>query len=172
VFDFCRFRGFLVEECQVAVEQVRAYVLGGHGDTMVPLTDMSNIAGINLNTLVKMGKLSQERLDQIIDRTRKGGGEIVELLKTGSAFYAPASAAVLMAESYLQDKKRILSVAAKLTKGQYGVREPLFIGVPAKIGSQGVEDIIEAPLNEQEKANLQRSIDAVIELNQAVAKLS
>lgn len=171
VLDSARFRSFLAQECNVSVEQVQAYVLGGHGDTMVPLTDMSNIAGVTLNTLVKMGKLSQERLDQIIDRTRKGGGEIVGLLKTGSAFYAPASAAILMAKSYLQDKKQILSVAAKLTKGQYGVTQPLFIGVPAKIGAQGVEDIIEVPLNATEKANLQISIEAVIELNNAVAAL-
>lgn len=172
VLDSARFRSFLAQECAVSVAQVQAYVLGGHGDTMVPLTNMSNIAGVNLNTLVKMGKLTQERLDHIIDRTRKGGGEIVGLLKKGSAFYAPASAAVLMAESYLQDKKQILSVAAKLTKGQYGVTNPLFIGVPAKIGAQGVEEIMEVPLSEAEKANLQTSIEAVIELNNAVSKLS
>src|SRR5262249_26038816 len=125
-----------------------------------------------LNTLVSQGKLTQERLDQIIDRTRKGGGEIVSLLKTGSAFYAPASAAIQMAASYLQDKKQILPMAAKLTKGQYGVKEPLCIGVAAKIGAKGVEDVIEVSLNEAEKAMLQVSIDAVIELNAAVAALS
>lgn len=171
VLDSARFRYFLSQELKVSVQEVQAYVLGGHGDSMVPLTNMSNIAGVTLNRLVEMGKLSQARLDQIIDRTRKGGGEIVSLLKTGSAFYAPASAAILMASSYLNDHKHILPVAAKLTKGQYGLKEPLFIGVPAKIGSNGVEDIIEVSLNDAEKAMLQVSIDAVIELNNAVAAL-
>lgn len=171
VLDSARFRYFLAQALDVSVEQVAAYVLGGHGDTMVPLTGMSNVAGINLNTLVSIGRLSQERLDQIIDRTRKGGGEIVSLLKTGSAFYAPASAAIAMAASYLQDKKQILPMAAKLTKGQYGVTEPLFIGVPTKIGANGVEEIIEVPLSAAEKAALQVSIDAVIELNKSISQL-
>jgi malate dehydrogenase len=171
VLDSARFRTFLAWESQVSVNQVQAYVLGGHGDSMVPLTGMSNIAGQTLDQLVKDGKLSQKRLDEIIDRTRKGGGEIVGLLKTGSAFYAPASAAIEMAESFLRDKKRILPCAAKLTKGQYGVKLPLFVGVPAKIGAEGIEQIIEVKITPEEKANLQLSIDAVIELNEAVAAL-
>jgi malate dehydrogenase len=120
---------------------------------------------------VKQGKISQSELDAIVDRTRKGGGEIVALLKTGSAFYAPATAAISMAESYLLDKKNILPCAAKLKAGQYGVKQPLFVGVPAKIGAKGVEEIIEVALADSEKQNLQVSIDAVIELNQAVEKL-
>lgn len=171
VLDSARFRSFLAARFQVSANQVQAYVLGGHGDTMVPLTGMSNIAGVSLNDLVKQGKISQSELEAIVDRTRKGGGEIVALLKTGSAFYAPATAAISMAESYLLDKKNILPCAAKLKTGQYGVKQPLFVGVPAKIGAKGVEEIFEVALTESEKQNLQTSIDAVIELNQAVEKL-
>lgn len=171
VLDSSRFRTFLAWEFGVSVNQVQAYVLGGHGDTMVPLTGMSNVAGVSLDQMVKSGKISQARLDEIVDRTRKGGGEIVGLLKTGSAFYAPATSAIAMAESYLLDKKRILPCAAKLSQGQYGVKEPLFVGVPAKIGQEGVEEIIEVELSSAEKDNLQVSIDAVVELNQAVANL-
>ncbi|MDB6096054.1 MAG: mdh [Francisellaceae bacterium] len=170
VLDSSRFRTFLAQEFKVSVEEVQAYVLGGHGDSMVPLTELSNISGISLNTLVQEGKITQERLDAIIERTRKGGGEIVNLLKTGSAFYAPAVSAIAMAESYLLDKKRILPAAAKLTKGQYGVKESLFVGVPVKIGAGGIEEIVEVKLTDSEQKNLQVSIDAVIELNQAVAK--
>lgn len=172
VLDSSRFRTFLAWEFGVSVNQVQAYVLGGHGDTMVPLTGMSNIAGVTLDQMVKQGKISQERLDDIVNRTRKGGGEIVGLLKTGSAFYAPATSAIEMAESYLFDKKRILPCAAKLQTGCYGVDEPLFVGVPAKIGQNGVEEIIELELTEAEKSNLVVSIDAVKELNQAVANIN
>lgn len=171
VLDSARFRTFLAWEFNTSVQQVQAYVLGGHGDTMVPLTGMSNIAGVSLDTLVAKGKITKARLDEIVQRTRQGGGEIVSLLKTGSAFYAPATSAIEMAESYLKDKKKILPCAVKLTKGQYGVKEPLFVGVPARIGSEGIEEIIEVPLTEQERSNLQVSINAVIELNTAYEKL-
>ena len=171
VLDSSRFRAFLATEFQVSVNQVQAYVLGGHGDTMVPLTKLSNIAGVSLDQLVKQGKITQQRLDQIVQRTRQGGGEIVALLKTGSAFYAPATAAIQMAESYLFDKKRILPCAAKLKPGQYGVEESLFVGVPAKIGCNGVEEIIEIELSAQEKTNLHLSVQAVKELNEAVKNL-
>ncbi len=170
VLDSARFRTFLAWEFGVSVEQVQAYVLGGHGDSMVPLIELSNIGGVTLNKLVAGGKITQQRLDEIVSRTRKGGGEIVELLQTGSAFYAPASSAIKMAESYLLDKKNIYPCAAKLTKGEYGVTESMFVGVPAKIGSNGVEEIIQVQLSAQEKSNLQISIDAVNELNEAVAK--
>lgn len=171
VLDSARFRSFLAWEFGVSVQQVQAYVLGGHGDSMVPLTALSNIAGITLDTLVTEAKLSQARLDAIVDRTRKGGGEIVGLLKTGSAFYAPAAAAFSMMEAFLKDTKNILPCAAKLKPGQYGVKEPLFIGVPVKIGSSGIEEIIEVRLTETEKQNLALSIQTVMELNQAVSKL-
>lgn len=170
VLDSSRFRTFLAWEFGVSVNQVNAYVLGGHGDSMVPLTNLSNIAGVSLNQLVKQGKISQSRLDEIVDRTRKGGGEIVSLLKNGSAFYAPAASAIEMAESYLLDKKRILPCAAKLTKGQYGISEPIFAGVPAKIGKNGIEEVIEIELSDAEKSGLGNSINAVQELNTAVAK--
>lgn len=170
VLDSCRFRTFLAKEFNTSVENTQAYVLGGHGDSMVPLVKLSNIAGVTLEQLVKKGVITKERLNEIIDRTRKGGGEIVELLKNGSAFYAPATAAITMAESYLLNKKRVLPCAAKLTKGQYGVTEEIFVGVPVKIGAEGVEDIIEVELTQEEKKNLQVSIDTVIELNKAVEK--
>ena len=171
VLDSSRFRTFLAWEFGVSVEQVQAYVLGGHGDTMVPLTDLSNIGGVSLNQLVETGKITQQRLDEIVVRTRKGGGEIVALLQRGSAFYAPATSALQMAESYLSDKKRILPCATKITNGAYGIDEPLFVGVPAKIGADGVEEIIEVPLTEEEKNHLQKSITAVRELNQVVDKM-
>lgn len=171
VLDSSRFRTFLAWEFEVSVDQVQAYVMGGHGDTMVPLTHMSNIAGESLATLVKKGKITARRLDEIVDRTRKGGGEIVGLLKTGSAFYAPATSAIQMAESYLLDKKNIVPCATKLQSGQYGVTEPLFVGVPAKIGADGVEAVLEVQLTEEEMANLQVSISAVRELNDAVKKM-
>lgn len=172
VLDSARFRTFLAWEFNVSVNQVQAYVLGGHGDTMVPLTQMSNIAGVSLADMVKQGQITQARLDEIIDRTRKGGGEIVGLLKTGSAFYAPATAAINMAESYLLDKKRILPCAVKLKAGQYQVKESLFVGVPAKIGANGIEEVIEVQLTASEKENLDVSIRAVQELNDAVKKLN
>lgn len=171
VLDSARFRTFLAAEFCVSVSQVQAYVLGGHGDAMVPLTGMSNIAGVSLDELVKQGSITTAKLDEIVKRTRNGGGEIVGLLKTGSAFYAPASAAISMAESYLRDKKAILPCAAKLKVGQYGVEKPLFVGVPAKIGKQGVEHIYEVTLTDKERENLQVSINAVIELCDAAAKL-
>lgn len=170
VLDSARFRTFISWELNVSVNQVQAYVLGGHGDTMVPLTNMSNVAGISLNQLVKQGSLDKERLDSIVDRTRKGGGEVVALLKTGSAFYAPATSAIHMAESYLFDKNRILPCAAKVTKGEYGIKEQFFVGVPAKINGEGVSEIIEVELSSDESKNLQISVDAVKELVDTVNK--
>lgn len=172
VLDSARFRSFLAQALNVSIHEVQAYVLGGHGDSMVPLTGLSNVAGVSLDTLVAEGKLTQLQLDALVQRTRQGGGEIVNLLKTGSAFYAPASAAIAMAESYLFDQKRILPVAAKLSPPLYGIKESLFLGVPAKIGSKGVEAIIEVKLTAAEQANLEVSIKAVQELNAAVAKLN
>ena len=172
VLDSARFRLFLAQELNVSVSQVNAYVLGGHGDTMVPLSALSNVAGVSLDQLVATNKLSADRLDQIIKRTRGGGGEIVNLLKTGSAFYAPATAAIQMVESYLLDRKMILPAAAKVTNKAYGISEPLFVGVPVKIGAKGAEEIIEVKLTESEQAGLNKSIQAVIELNEAVANLN
>lgn len=171
VLDSARFRTFLAWELGVSVEEVQAYVLGGHGDSMVPLVAMSTVGGVPLPILVKKGLMTQERLEAIVDRTRKGGGEIVGLLKTGSAYYAPAAAAIYMAESYLLDKKRIVPCAAKLQPGQYGVDRPLFVGVPAKIGASGVEAIVEVTLTPKEQENLQASIDAVIALCEVVKRL-
>jgi malate dehydrogenase len=162
ILDSARFRYFLAQEFGVSVEDVTAFVLGGHGDTMVPLVRYSTVAGIPLPDLVKMGWTSQERLDKIVQRTRDGGGEIVGLLKTGSAFYAPASSAIQMAEAYLGDKKRVLPCAAWLD-GQYGVSD-LYVGVPVVIGSGGVERIVEIALNNDEKAAFDRSVGAVREL--------
>jgi malate dehydrogenase len=172
VLDSARFRFFLAQALKVSVHEVQAYVLGGHGDSMVPLTGLSNVAGVSLDQLVIEGTLTQAQLDQIVHRTRQGGGEIVNLLKTGSAFYAPASAAIAMAESYLFDQKRILPVAARLSPPLYGIQEPLFLGVPAKIGGQGVEAIIQVQLTAAEQANLAISIKAVQELNAAAARLN
>ncbi|MEB3701529.1 Malate dehydrogenase [Candidatus Bealeia paramacronuclearis] len=169
VLDSARFRYFLAQEFNVSVEDVHASVLGGHGDTMVPLIRHSTIAGISLPELVKMGWTTQEKLDIIVKRTREGGGEIVNLLKTGSAFYAPASSAIAMAESYLKDKKRIFPCAAWLT-GQYGVKN-LYVGVPTIIGANGIEKIIEIDLNADEKAMFDHSVSAVQELVQAVQNL-
>lgn len=171
VLDSARFRSFLAAEFQVSIQDVQAYVLGGHGDSMVPLTGLSNIAGVSLDKCVSENRITGDRLNAIIDRTRKGGGEIVELLKTGSAFYAPATSALAIAKAYLNDEKRILPCAAKLKPGQYGVTEPLFVGVPVKIGRRGVEEIIEVALTADEQANFQLSIEAVIELNRAVATI-
>lgn len=171
ILDSSRFRTFLAWEFGVSIQDVQAYVLGGHGDTMVPLTGMSTVGGISLEQWLKQGRLTAERLEVIVQRTREGGGEIVGLLKTGSAFYAPATSALAIASAYLRDEKRIFPCAAKLKPGQYGVKEPLFVGVPVKIGAKGVEEIIDITLNDQEKNNLQVSINAVIELNQALDKL-
>ncbi|WP_343560570.1 malate dehydrogenase [Kiloniella sp. b19] len=159
VLDSARFRHFLADEMDVSVEDVSAFVLGGHGDTMVPMVRHSTVAGISLPELVKMGWISQDRLDSIVDRTRNGGAEIVGLLKTGSAFYAPASSAIVMAESYLKDKKRVLPCAACLT-GQYGV-DGMYVGVPVVIGEGGVERVVELELNATEKELLDSSIGAV-----------
>ncbi|HET8727157.1 MAG TPA: malate dehydrogenase [Alphaproteobacteria bacterium] len=169
VLDSARFRHFLAEEFKVSVEDVTAFVLGGHGDTMVPSVRYSTVAGIPLPDLVKMGWTTQEKLDRIVQRTRDGGAEIVGLLKTGSAFYAPASSAIAMAEAYLKDKKRVLPCAAYLT-GQYGV-SGLYIGVPVVIGAEGVERIIEIELNAEEKAMFDKSVDAVKTLNEVVRKV-
>ncbi|MFN4143096.1 malate dehydrogenase [Aestuariivirga sp.] len=159
VLDSARFRHFLAEEFNVSVEDVTAFVLGGHGDTMVPLIRYSTVAGIPVPDLVKMGWSTQERIDKIVQRTRDGGAEIVSLLKTGSAYYAPATSAIAMAESYLKDKKRLLPCAAHLT-GQYGVSDT-YVGVPVVIGAGGVERIAEISLNEEDKAGFKKSVDAV-----------
>ncbi|MBL8536583.1 MAG: malate dehydrogenase [Hyphomonadaceae bacterium] len=159
VLDSARFRWFLAEEFKVSVEDVTAFVLGGHGDTMVPLTRYSTIAGIPLPDLVKMGWTSQEKLDAIVQRTRDGGAEIVNLLKTGSAFYAPAESAMLMAKSYLRDKKRVLPCAANLN-GQYGLND-MYVGVPCIIGAGGVEKVIEIELSANERAMFDHSVNAV-----------
>jgi malate dehydrogenase len=159
VLDSARFRHFLSEEFGVSVEDITAFVLGGHGDTMVPLPRYSTVAGISLPDLVKMGWTTQKKLDAIIQRTRDGGAEIVGLLKTGSAFYAPASAAIQMAESYLKDQKRVLPCAAYLT-GQYGV-DDLYVGVPVVIGANGVERIVEIKLDKEEKKLFDASAKAV-----------
>jgi malate dehydrogenase len=159
VLDSARFRYFLAEEFKVSVEDVSAFVLGGHGDTMVPLARYSTIAGIPLPDLVKMGWTSQEKLDQIIQRTRDGGAEIVGLLKTGSAFYAPAESAIVMAKSYLRDKKRVLPCAANLS-GEYGLND-MYVGVPCIIGAGGVEKVIEIALSSEERAMFDHSVNAV-----------
>lgn len=166
VLDSARFRYFLAEEFKVSVEDVTAFVLGGHGDTMVPSVRYSTVAGIPLPDLIKMGWTTQERLDKIVQRTRDGGAEIVGLLKTGSAFYAPASSAIAMAESYLKDKKRVLPCAAQLN-GEYGIKG-LYIGVPTVIGKNGVEKIIEIQLDKTEKEMFDKSVEAVKSLCAAV----
>jgi malate dehydrogenase len=169
VLDSARFRYFLAEEFKVSVEDVTAFVLGGHGDSMVPLVRYSTVAGIPLPDLVKMGWTTQEKLDKIVQRTRDGGGEIVNLLKTGSAFYAPASSGIAMAESFLLDKKRVLPCAAYLT-GQYGVKD-LYVGVPTVIGAKGIERIIEVQMNASEKAEFDKSAGAVRDLCEVGKKL-
>ncbi len=169
VLDSARFRYFLAEEFKVSVEDVTAFVLGGHGDTMVPLARYSTVGGIPLPDLVKMGWTTQERLDAIIQRTRDGGAEIVGLLKTGSAFYAPAASAISMAESYLKDKKRLLPCAAYLT-GQYGV-DGIYVGVPAVIGAGGIERIVEIELTADEQAMFDKSVTAVRGLVEVTQKM-
>ena len=159
VLDSARFRYFLSEEFKVSVEDVSAMVLGGHGDDMVPMVRYSIVAGIPLPDLVKMGWTSKERLDAIVERTRKGGGEIVALLKTGSAYYAPAASAIAMAESYLRDKKRVLPCAAHLS-GQYGLKD-MYVGVPVVIGSAGGARAIEIDLNKAEQKMFSKSVAAV-----------
>lgn len=169
VLDSARFRFFLAEEFGVSVEDVNAFVLGGHGDTMVPLVRYSSVAGIPLPDLVAMGWTTQAKIDQIVQRTRDGGAEIVALLKTGSAFYAPAASAIEMAESYLRDKKRVLPCAAKLN-GEYGVKG-LYIGVPCVIGKGGVEKIVEIKLSADEQKMFDSSVNAVKGLVDVVDKL-
>ncbi|MCW5682618.1 MAG: malate dehydrogenase [Xanthobacteraceae bacterium] len=170
VLDSARFRYFLADEFNVSVEDVTAFVLGGHGDTMVPLARYSTVAGIPLPDLVKMGWTTQERLDKIIQRTRDGGAEIVNLLKTGSAFYAPATSAIAMAESYLRDKKRVLPVAAHLN-GEYGLKN-IYVGVPVVIGSKGVERVVEIEMDKTERAMFDKSVDAVKGLIDACIKIA
>lgn len=164
VLDSARFRTFIARELNVSVENTHAFVLGGHGDTMVPLPRFSTVAGIPITEL-----MAKDRIDSLVDRTRTGGAEIVSLLKTGSAFYAPASAAVEMAESILTDRKKILPCAAYLD-GEYGIKG-LFIGVPVKLGKSGIEEIIEIKLTDEESADLQKSADAVQSLVDAMARL-
>lgn len=169
VLDSGRFSYFLAEEFNVSVKDVQTFVLGGHGDTMVPLVRYSTVGGIPIPDLVKMGWSSQEKIDQIVQRTRDGGAEIVALLKTGSAFYAPAASAINMAESYLRDQKRIIPCAANLS-GEYGFKD-IYVGVPTIIGNKGVEKIIEIGLNEKEKLNFSKSIDSVKNLIDACKKI-
>ncbi len=159
VLDSARFRYFLAEEFNVSVEDVTAFVLGGHGDDMVPSVRYSTVAGIPLPDLVKLGWTTEARLDAIVERTRKGGGEIVGLLKTGSAYYAPAASGIAMAEAYLKDQRRVLPVAAHLT-GQYGVRDT-YVGVPVVIGANGVERVVEITLDAAEKAMFEKSVASV-----------
>jgi malate dehydrogenase len=170
VLDSSRFRYFLAREFDVSVEDVSAFVLGGHGDTMVPLPRYSTVAGIPLTDLVKMRWLTQDRLNEILQRTRDGGAEIVGLLKTGSAYYAPAASAIAMAESYLKDKKRVLPCAAYLN-GEYGVKG-MYVGVPVVISDKGVERVIEIELNSQEKSDFTRSVDAVQSLVEACIRIA
>jgi malate dehydrogenase len=159
ILDSARFRSFIADEANVSVENVNAFVMGGHGDTMVPLVRYSNIAGIPISEMI-----SSEKVEQIVERTRKGGGEIVGLLKTGSAYYAPATAVVEMVEAVLKDKKKILPCAAYLS-GEYGVDE-LFIGVPVKLGANGVEEIIEVKLDDSEKELFDKTVSHVKELTE------
>jgi malate dehydrogenase len=169
VLDSSRFQLFLAQEFGVSVEDVRAFVLGGHGDTMVPLTRYSTVAGIPVPDLIKMGWSTQAKIDAIVERTANGGGEIVKLLERGSAFYAPAASAIAMAEAFLKDKKRVLPCAAWLT-GQYGMKE-LYVGVPVVIGAGGVEKIVEIQLNAEEKGAFEKSCASVRELVDAAKKL-
>jgi malate dehydrogenase len=159
VLDSARFRWFLAERFGVSVEDVHAWTLGGHGDDMVPMVRYSTVGGLPLPVLVEQGKITQDELDAIVKRTRGGGGEIVNLLKTGSAFYAPAESAIAMAKSYLKDKKRVLPVAAHLT-GQYGVSD-MYVGVPTVIGAGGAEQIMEFPMDEAERAMFAKSVASV-----------
>ena len=169
VLDSARFRYFLAERLKVSVEDIHAWTLGGHGDDMVPMARHSTVGGLPLPELVKQGALSQEELDAIVKRTRSGGAEIVNLLKTGSAYYAPAESAILMAKSYLKDKRRVLPVAAHLT-GQYGVKD-MYVGVPAVIGAGGVERIVEFSMDDGEKAMFAKSVDSVLGLVKACKEI-
>lgn len=166
VLDSARFSHFLADEMGVSIDQVTSFVLGGHGDTMVPVVSYSSVAGIPLPDLVKMGWITKEKLGAIVERTRGGGGEIVQLLKTGSAYYAPAASAIAMAESYLKDKKKILPCAAHLN-GEYGVKN-MYVGVPVMIGAKGVERVVEIKLSATEKKQFDKSVAAVKDLMKAV----
>lgn len=170
VLDSARFRYFLADEFDVSVQDVTAFVLGGHGDSMVPLTRYSTVAGIPLTDLVKMGWIEQSRLDEIVQRTRDGGAEIVKLLKTGSAFYAPATSAIAMAESYLKDKKRVLPCAAYLS-GEYGV-DGIYVGVPTVIGAGGIERVVEIQLDKDEKSEFEGSVNSVKGLIEACQRIA
>jgi len=170
VLDSARFRYFLAQEFDVSVEDVSAFVLGGHGDTMVPLTRYTTVAGIPLPDLIKMHWITHERLGEIVQRTRDGGAEIVGLLKSGSAYYAPAASAVAMAESYLKDKKRVLPAAAYLN-GEYGVKG-LYVGVPTVISAKGVERVIEIDLTSSERADFMRSVESVQGLVEACTRIA
>ena len=169
VLDSARFRYFLAEEFNVSVEDVTAFVLGGHGDTMVPLVRYSTVAGIPVPDLIEMGWSTAEKIEQIVQRTRDGGAEIVGLLKTGSAFYAPASSAIQMADAYLKDKKRLLPCAA-FVDGAYGL-DGLYVGVPVIIGAGGVERIVEIALNDEEQVMFDNSVNAVKTLNEVVKRV-
>jgi malate dehydrogenase len=169
VLDSSRFRLFLAHEFNVSVEDVTAFVLGGHGDTMVPVTRYSTVAGIPVPDLIKMGWTTQEKIDAIVHRTANGGGEIVKLLEKGSAFYAPAASAIAMAEAYLKDKKRVLPCAVMLN-GEYGMKD-FYVGVPVVIGAGGVERVIEVPLEASEQAAFEKSCGAVKDLIEAFKKL-
>jgi malate dehydrogenase len=169
VLDTSRFKLFLCKELKVPIKEIDSFVLGGHGDTMVPVPNRTTVSGKNLMDLVKEGKLTQDRLDAIIDRTRKGGAEIVKYLEKGSAFYAPAASAIDMAESYLKDLKKTLPCAVYLD-GQYGVSD-LYAGVPAVIGSNGIENVVELELDSEEKKNFDISIAAVTELLDAAKNI-
>jgi len=170
VLDSSRFCHFIADELGVSIEDVNAFVLGGHGDTMVPLARYSTVAGIPLTDIVKMGWMSKEKLDEIIQRTRDGGAEIVGLLKTGSAFYAPAASAIAMAESYLKDKKRVLPCAVQLN-GEYGVKGT-YVGVPVVIGAGGAEKVVEIALNSAEQKAFDKSVGAVEGLIEACQKIA
>jgi malate dehydrogenase len=170
VLDSSRFRHFLADEFKVSIEDVSAMTLGGHGDDMVPMVRYSTVAGIPLPDLIKMGWTTKEKLDAIVERTRKGGGEIVGLLKSGSAYYAPAASAVSMAEAYLKDKKRVLPCAAHLT-GQYGVKD-MYVGVPVVIGAGGVERVIEIDFNKAEQKMFDKSVAAVKGLCEACVTIA
>ena len=170
VLDSARFRHFLADEFKVSVEDVSAMTLGGHGDSMVPMIRYSTVSGIPLPDLVKMGWTTKEKLDAIVERTRKGGGEIVGLLKSGSAYYAPAASAVSMAEAYLRDKKRVLPCAAHLS-GQYGLKD-MYVGVPVVIGAGGVERVIEIDFNKAEQKMFDKSVAAVQGLCEACVAIA
>ncbi|WP_454915324.1 malate dehydrogenase [Xanthobacter sediminis] len=170
VLDSARLRYFLADEFGVSVEDVTAFVLGGHGDTMVPLVRYSAVGGIPVPDLIRMGWTSAERIAAIVERTRNGGAEIVNLLKSGSAFYAPAASAIAMAESYLKDKKRLLPAAARLD-GAYGLKD-IYVGVPIVIGARGVERIVEVELDLQERAMFEKSVSSVEGLVEACLKIA